>query len=182
MGLLHHYWNYDINKTQLSESLVCTFERYGLRALPWTSCLNFIRLASIELEFYRGDDKSLARPGKKQANISVRMACISFGALPCRGKKNLITARVSTFLKSRASLICFRAFFLTGRAKDLSALRYIMTELPADIRTCRVYTYFIYSIYTFLYTIHSFLYIMFMQGDSLARCPKLLSIKIMSIN
>jgi len=36
---------------------------------------------------YRGADKSLARPGRKQANVSVRMAWISFGALPCRGKK-----------------------------------------------------------------------------------------------
>jgi len=25
-------------------------------------------------EYYRGADKSLARPGKKQANVSVRMA------------------------------------------------------------------------------------------------------------
>ena len=32
------------------------------------------------------------------------MAWISFGALPCRGKKNLMTARVSKLLKSRASL------------------------------------------------------------------------------
>jgi len=36
---------------------------------------------------YRGADKSLARPGRKQANISVRMAWISFGALPCKKKK-----------------------------------------------------------------------------------------------
>ena len=36
---------------------------------------------------YRGAVKSLARPGRKQANVSVRMAWISFGALPCRGKK-----------------------------------------------------------------------------------------------
>ena len=68
----------------------------------------------------KGADKSLARPGRKQANVSVRMASISFGALPCK-KKNLITARVSMLLKSRESLTCFRACFLPGRAKDLSA-------------------------------------------------------------
>ena len=34
--------------------------------------------------FYRGADKSLARSGRKQAIVSVRMAWISFGALPCR--------------------------------------------------------------------------------------------------
>ena len=50
------------------------------------------------------------------------MEWISFGALPCRNK-NLMTARVSTLLKSRASLTCFRACFLPVRAKDLSAPR-----------------------------------------------------------
>jgi len=40
------------------------------------------------------------------------------------GKKNLMTARVS-MLKSRVSLTCFRACFLPGRAKDLSAPWYI---------------------------------------------------------
>ena len=34
-----------------------------------------------------------------------------------------MTARVSIFVKSRASLTCFRACFLPGRAKDLSAPR-----------------------------------------------------------
>jgi len=38
---------------------------------------------------YKGADKSLARPGRKQANVSVRMAWISFGALPCKKKKTL---------------------------------------------------------------------------------------------
>jgi hypothetical protein len=75
---------------------------------------------------YRGADKSLARPGRKQANISVRMAWISFGALSCRKKKNLMTARVSMLLKSRASLTCFRDCLLPGRAKDLSAVRYYL--------------------------------------------------------
>jgi len=36
---------------------------------------------------YRGADKSLARPGREKANVSVRMARISFGALPCKEKK-----------------------------------------------------------------------------------------------
>jgi len=35
----------------------------------------------------QGADKSLARPGRKQANVSVRMARISFDTLPCRKKK-----------------------------------------------------------------------------------------------
>jgi len=45
-----------------------------------------------------GADKSLTGTGKKQANVSVRMAWISFGALPCR-KINLMTARVSMFFE-----------------------------------------------------------------------------------
>jgi len=36
---------------------------------------------------YRGADKSLAQPGRKQANVSVRMVWICFGALPCKKKK-----------------------------------------------------------------------------------------------
>ena len=39
------------------------------------------------LILYRGADKFLARPGRKQGNVSVIMARISFGALPCRKKK-----------------------------------------------------------------------------------------------
>ena len=50
-----------------------------------------------------------------------------FPSVPClAGKKSLMTARVSMLLKSRASLTCFRASFPPGRAKDLSAPRYII--------------------------------------------------------
>jgi len=52
-----------------------------------------------------------------------------FPSAPCLAKKNLITARVSMLLKSRASLTCFRACFLPGRAKDLSAPRYLTVNL-----------------------------------------------------
>jgi len=75
---------------------------------------------------YRGADESLARPVRKQANVSVRMAWISFGALPGR-KRNLMTARISILLKSFASLTCFRACFRTDLAKDFSAPRYLYT-------------------------------------------------------
>ena len=50
-----------------------------------------------------------------------------FPSTPCLaggwGGGKLITAHVSMLLKSRASLTCFRACFLPGRAKDLSAPR-----------------------------------------------------------
>ena len=53
------------------------------------------------------------------------MAWISFRRLALQEKKNLMTARVSMLLKSRASLTCFRVCFLPCRAKDLSAALYI---------------------------------------------------------
>ena len=49
-----------------------------------------------------------------------------FPSAPCLAgkKKTLMTPRVPNLLNSRASLPFFRAFFLPGRAKDLSATRY----------------------------------------------------------
>ena len=46
-----------------------------------------------------------------------------FPSAPCIAGKVLMTARVSMLLKSHASLTCFRACFLPGQAKDLSAPR-----------------------------------------------------------
>ena len=55
-------------------------------------------------------------------------------------KKTLMTACVSMLLKSRESLTCFRACFLPGRAKDLSAPRVYLRghhksniDLPAAV-------------------------------------------------
>ena len=52
-----------------------------------------------------------------------------FPSAPCLAgkKKILMTARVSMLLKSPASLTFFRACFLPGRAKDISAPRYWCT-------------------------------------------------------
>jgi len=65
-----------------------------------------------------------------------------FPSAPClAGKKNnLLTARVSMLLKSRASLRCFRACFLPGRAKDLSASRYTAVNCDAAVFSFIVYT------------------------------------------
>ena len=54
-------------------------------------------------------------------------------ALQGKGGGDLMTARFSMLLKSRASLTCFRACFLPGRAKDLSAPRYNNMELARNI-------------------------------------------------
>jgi len=58
------------------------------------------------------DDKSLARSGRKQANVSVRMAWISFGALPCRKKKCM----------EPASLCCWNRAPLWHTSEPLSFL------------------------------------------------------------
>jgi len=48
-----------------------------------------------------------------------------FPSAPYLAEKNMMTSRVSMLLKSRASLTCFRACFLPGRDKDLSAPQYM---------------------------------------------------------
>ena len=48
---------------------------------------------------------------------------------PCLSRKNLMTARVWILLKSRASLTCFLACFLPGRAKDLSAPQFVHRKI-----------------------------------------------------
>jgi hypothetical protein len=65
-------------------------------------CENHAKQGAEACGIYRGADKSLARPGRKQDNV-------------CQNGVN--------FLR-RASLTCFRACFLPGRAKVLSAPRY----------------------------------------------------------
>jgi len=49
-----------------------------------------------------------------------------FPSAPCLAGKNLMTAQVSILFKSRASLTRFRACFLPGWAKDLSAPQYML--------------------------------------------------------
>jgi len=55
-----------------------------------------------------------------------------FTLAPCLagvgGGGNLMTVCVSMLLKSRASLICFRVCFLPGRAKNVSAPRYVFLD------------------------------------------------------
>jgi len=46
-----------------------------------------LKIGPVPAMKYRGADKSLARPGRKQTNVFVRMTWISFGALPLQKKK-----------------------------------------------------------------------------------------------
>jgi len=116
---LSNKWQYIYKITNIKTKTTCKLVIYVAR--------KFWRAASFPFGthiLYRIADKSLAQPGRKQANVSVRMAWISFGALPCKKtKKNLMTALVSMLLKSRASPTCLRSCSLPGRAKDISAPR-----------------------------------------------------------
>jgi len=100
----------------------------------------------LKLKYVQNAGKSLARQGRKQANISVRMAWISFGVLPCRGRKNLMTARVSILLKSRASLhasqlvsflVGLRTYQHPGICKDTFKTQHNICQPPCEL-DCRV--------------------------------------------
>jgi hypothetical protein len=97
----------------------------------------FVRTGSYQQ--YSGADKSLVRPGRKQASVSVRMACISFGALPC-SKRNSMPARVSMLLNSRASLTYFRVCFLPVRARDLSVPQYFAKSTNYEAPRYAIYS------------------------------------------
>jgi hypothetical protein len=59
-----------------------------------------------------------------------------FPSAPCLAEgKKVMTSRVSMLLKSRASLVYFRAYFLPGRAKDLSASGILILKYPAHFIT-----------------------------------------------
>jgi len=95
---------------------------------------------------YRGAGKSLARRGRKQVNVSARMAWISFGALPCREKKKLMAARVSMLLKSRPSLTCFLVCFLPGGTKDLSAQTGTQRITVSAVKCHLIFAFYLWKI------------------------------------
>ena len=76
-----------------------------------------------------------------------------FPSAPCfAGKKKLMTAHVSMLLKSRASLTCFRVCFLPGRAKDLSAPRYvhhIVSSCTGNLINAKCVRFTVMEMYTF---------------------------------
>ena len=65
------------------------------------------------------------QPDQQGNKLMFLSECREFPSAPClAGKNNFITTRVSTLLKSRASMTRFRDSFLPARAKDLSTPRY----------------------------------------------------------
>ena len=79
--------------------------------------MNFAKL-------YRGADKSLARPGRKQAGKHVRYAR-DFNNIETRAVKVLFFLQGKAPKKTHAILTETLACFLPGRAKDLSAPLYL---------------------------------------------------------
>jgi len=93
----------------------------------WTECKIF---EYLNLQLYRGADKSLARPGRKQVNVSVRMAWTSFDALPCKKKTWWQLASRCCWNHARPWHASEPVSFLVGdRAKDLTAPRYKLTTV-----------------------------------------------------
>jgi len=79
---------------------------------------------------YRGADKSLARPGRKQVNVSVRMVWISFGALPCRGGKKLgDSSRPDVVEIARVPDMLPSLFTVTGHFHLLPVTKLIRNQL-----------------------------------------------------
>ena len=96
--LEHHGWNsqpYKSVKVTLFtwsfltvQSKMVWFETFS--SFPSTTAKTEISKPVIfSVMFLKGADKSLARPCRKQTNVSVRMAWISFDVLSCRKEKKL---------------------------------------------------------------------------------------------
>ena len=79
------------------------------------------------LGFYRGDDTSLDRPGKKQARKHVRDAR-DFNSIETRAViKVFFLLQVKAPKEIHAILRETLAYFLPDRSKDLSALLYVIS-------------------------------------------------------
>jgi hypothetical protein len=76
-----------LNHTRCSKCYFVALPFILIPTQPLMSSTRVLLYGCTVLHYTRGADKSLARPGKIQANVSVRMAWISFDALPCMGKQ-----------------------------------------------------------------------------------------------
>ena len=88
------------------------------------------------MELYRGADKSLARPGRKQARKHVRHAR-DFNKIETRAAIKLFFLQGKARKEIHAILTETLACFLPGRAKDLSAPLVPLLPLNAFISRTR---------------------------------------------
>ena len=81
---------------------------------------SYWKSTGVPSRWYKCADKFLARQGRKQVNVTVRIAWISFGALPCRKKKLEDSPRLDVVEIARIPDMLPGLFH---RATDLSARR-----------------------------------------------------------
>ena len=77
---------------------------------------------------YRGADKSLAWPGRKQAQKHVKDAC-NFNNIEMQASIKFFFLQGKALKEIHAILTETLAYFLPGRAKDLSAPLYMWMKL-----------------------------------------------------
>ena len=65
-----------ITDTDVQPTRYCEYGQHDDRRQSGQECIAYTG----------GADKSLARPGRKQVDVSVRITLISLGALPCKKK------------------------------------------------------------------------------------------------
>ena len=87
------------------------------------SLFNDATLCVLQFSYYRGADKSLARPGRKQARKHVRDAR-SFNNIETRAVIKFLFLRGKAPKEIRAILTETLTSFLSGQSKDLSAPLY----------------------------------------------------------
>ena len=83
-------------------------------------------MIKIYIDIYRGADKSLARPGRKQARKHVRDVR-DFNNIETRAVIKFLFLQGNVSKEIYAILTETLACFLPGRAKDLSAALYLTT-------------------------------------------------------
>ena len=80
----HFFWYCFISFTMFCTPIFCLIHwLFSLYTVQIRTGMNSVLYGTQ----YRGADKSLARPRRKQANVSVIMAWISFGAFLCKKRK-----------------------------------------------------------------------------------------------
>jgi len=83
--------NHSVASSWFSSLSLYNYGRTNIHQIHILVCIMICALLISTL--IHSADKSLAQPGTKQPNVSVRMAWISFGALSCR-KKNYDSSRL----------------------------------------------------------------------------------------
>ena len=96
------------------------FAKYGVFMAWLTNVKLILDFNATPTDSFMGADKSLARPGKKQATVSFRMVRISLRRLALQENKLDDSSRLDVAQIARVPDL-LPSFFLPGRATDFSA-------------------------------------------------------------